>query len=146
MLFFKHCMLRNLLKETTWVDQPCCVNEGSGVQQDHYNTRWTVHRLSYCVRHLGTRSMAVRALGRFSGTETPTEHTCIHKFDFSEAYKRKWSFANVFVNCFKAKLPIEIEIEFCVVYAEYLVSGLNDDTTLLMSLKWQRIAKAGYVP
>jgi len=60
-------MLRILLKETTWVDQPCCVNEGSGVQQDHY-TRWTVYRLSYGERHLGTRSMAVRALGRFSGT------------------------------------------------------------------------------
>lgn len=36
--------------------------------------------------------------------------------DFSEAYKRKWSFANVFVNCFKAKSSIETE--FSVVCAE----------------------------
>jgi hypothetical protein len=44
----------------------------------------------------------------------------INKFDFSDA-----SFANVFANCFKAKLPAEIE--FCFVCAEYLVSGLKVD-------------------
>jgi len=132
MLFFKHCMLRSLLKVTTWVYQPCCVNEGTGVQQDLY-TRWTVYRLSYCERHLGTRSMAVRALGRFSGIETWTDKKQLHKFDFSGAYKRKWSFANVFVNCFEENFPTEIE--FCFLCAEYLVSGLKYDITVQMSLE-----------
>ena len=104
-----------------------CLNEGSGVQQDNY-TRWTVCRLSCCERHLGTRSMAVRALVRFSGTETEQNTTNSVSLTILRRTNGNEVLLMFSLIVFKAKLPTEIE--FRVVCAEYLVSGPKYITVL----------------